>query len=325
MPSLLSIDLPNGDHAALARRFLDRTHELMALGDRMLTWPVAGLLDEVSRRWAAQRDIPYKDEIARIDAMAGRRGAWFASLNYEWGCAAAILDADDGTPILGRVLDWPFPRLGEMAMIVNSGGPAGNFSHVTWPGCVGALQASAPGRFAAVLNNAPHTSFGLGPVVGQAAGWLADKKRWWRSQGMPPALLLRQVCETAPDFAAARHMLKETALCRPCIFTIVGVHPGEHAVIQRSIEGTAVNPARAVTNHWLDPGLPGDLGPNFSERRLEGLRQSIKAGDYFRWLQPPVLNAFSRLAVEMHPASGMLRAQGWDGKKPATALFESHA
>jgi hypothetical protein len=34
-------------------------------------------------------------------------------------------------------------------------GPAGEYHNITWPGYVGILTASAPGRFAAAINQAP--------------------------------------------------------------------------------------------------------------------------------------------------------------------------
>ncbi len=60
-----------------------------------------------------------------------------------------------GAPVLRRTLDWPFRGLGKCVEIAWQSGPAGEFYNVTWPGPVGVLSAMAPGRFCAVINQAP--------------------------------------------------------------------------------------------------------------------------------------------------------------------------
>ena len=294
---------------------------LVRMGDRMLTPPLVYALDALSRRWARHRDIPYRDEIARIDAQLGRPGAWFANLNYEWGCSATVLSDGDAPPVLARVLDWPFPRLGELAVVAHCRGKAGAWTNITWPGCVGVLQANAPGRFAASINQAPHRSFGLGRYVGLVLGWLYGRTHWLRTQGVPPVLLLRQVMEEEPDYAAALKRLTEADVAAPVIFTLVGTKPDDYAIIQKSFAGTVVRHAKAVTNCWLDGHLPGDLGGNDAPARLRKLEQFRAAGDGFRWLRPPVLNQDSRLAVELCPTTGVMRVQGLNGTQPVTAVL----
>lgn len=319
------ITLPDSDHAALAAALPQQAHELLQSGDAMLSAPLVALLDAITARWARHRTIPFRDEITRIAAQLGRRGTWFANLNYEWGCSAAVLHDAAGKPMLARVLDWPFPRLGELAGIVHCQSSAGAWTNITWPGCVGVLQANAPGRFAASVNQAPRRSFGLGRYLGLVAGWLYGRKHWLTTQGVPPLLLLRQVMETAPDYAAALTMLETTPVAAPVIFTLVGTQPDEYAIIQKSLAGTVVRHASCVTNCWLDEHLPGDLGANDAPARLRQLTSSMALGDQFRWLQPPVLNQDSRLAVEMSPAQGFVRAQGWNGTQPVTAVCTSSA
>ena len=229
---------------------------------------------------------------------------------------------ENGAPMLARVLDWPFKQMGKLAVSVDCRSSAGSWRHITWPGCVGVLQGLAPGRFAAAINQAPRRSFGMGAYAGYVAGWLAARLDCWRSRGIPPLLLLRQVMETAPDYAAALQRLVEADVSVPVIVTLAGVREGEYAVIQKSLAGTVVRQAKAVTNCWLDPHLPGDLGMNQAPIRLAKLQESLAAGDNFRWLQPPVLNHESRLAVEMCPATGVFRAQGWEDGQPVTTLLE---
>lgn len=314
------VTLPDSDHAALAAALPQRAQELLQCGDAMLTAPLVTLLDAVTERWARHRPIPFRDEITRIAAQLGRRGTWFANLNYEWGCSAAVLDDAAGKPMLARVLDWPFPRLGELAAIVHCQSSVGSWTNITWPGCVGVLQANAPGRFAASINQAPRRSFGMGRYLGLVAGWLHARKNWLTTQAVPPLLLLRQVMETAPDYAAALSLLEKTPVAAPVIFSLVGTQPDDYAIIQKSTAGTVVRHARCVTNCWLDENLPGDLGANDAPARLRKLSSSMALGDQFRWLQPPVLNQDSRLAVEMSPTEGFVRVQGWNGTQTVTAV-----
>ncbi len=318
-----SFSLPEADHAALAAQQLRAARALLAVGDARFSRPLVAGMDWLSERWAHERNLPFNDEIALIAGLLGRRGAWFANLNYEWGCSAGVIATPSGAPLLARVLDWPLRQMGSLAVVVDCRSEAGAWRHVTWPGCVGVLQGLAPGRFAAAINQAPRRSFGLGPHVGYAMGWLAARLRCWRSQGVPPLLLLRQIMATAPNYANALQRLTEATVSVPVIFTLVGVRAGEYAVIQKSLAGTVVRQATAVTNCWLDAHLPGDLGMNQAPVRLAKLQESLAVGDNFRWLQPPVLNHESRLAVEMCPATGLFRAQGWEDGRPVTALFES--
>lgn len=325
LPKLRVTHLPDGHHAALAARYPDAALDLLAIGDQLLSQPVVKLLDYGAERWARSRDIPFREEIEQISAQVQRRGAWFANLNYEWGCSAGVLSNSAGAPVLVRVLDWPFPRMGELATIVHCPSPQGAWSHVTWPGCVGVLQANAPQRFAAVINQAPCCSFGLGQYAGRAVGWLHSKWRWVQSQGIPPVLLLRQVMMSAPDFSAALQLLTDAVVAAPVIFTLVGTQPEDYAIIQKSYAGTVVRREKAVSNCWLNPELPGDLGANDAPARLRKLQQTLAAGAGLRWLQSPVLNKDSRLAVELCPAEGSMIVQGLFGVDAVTERYHFQA
>jgi len=320
LPELQRFSLDESNHALLAAQQLDAVRALLMVADRRFGRPLVAGMDWLSEHWALDRDVPFRDEISQIAKLLGRRGAWFANLNYEWGCSAGVIATRE--PLLVRVLDWPFKQMGKLAVVVDCRGPAGAWRHVTWPGCVGVLQGMAPGRFAAAINQAPRRSFGLGPYAGYVTGWVAARLDCWRSRGIPPLLLLRQVMDTAPDYATALQRLAASAVSVPVIFTLVGTREGEYAVVQKSLAGTVVRQATAVTNCWLDGHLPGDLGMNHAPLRLAKLQESLSAGDNFRWLQPPVLNHESRLAVEMCPATGLFRARGYEDIQPVTVLLD---
>ena len=80
-----------------------------------------------------------------------------------------------------------------------------------------------------------------------------------------------------------------------------------------------------MTNHWLTPSLgPGDRGIA-SEQRLQDMRALLAAapgGPLFDWVRPPVLNRFTRLAVEANAATGRLAVQGYERDGPVTEILQ---
>src|SRR5262245_17805801 len=141
-------------HAMIGR---DRAR---ALNRDCVTWlpaPVRTLLpvmDALTRVWMQRSRSPYVADVAAIVAALGLPGVWFLNGSYEWGCTAVARD-EDGAPWLARTLDWPYPGLGRHLEIARMRGAAGEFFNVAWPGYAGVLTASAPGRFAAAINQAP--------------------------------------------------------------------------------------------------------------------------------------------------------------------------
>ena len=150
-------DVPAG---GLVRYAIEGGERARALRDDCVTWlprPAAWLLpamDAATRRWLARSRSPYIAEVEAIAAALDLPGIWFLNGSYQWGCTALARD-QGGAPWLARTLDWPFPGLGRHLEITRMRGPAGPFDNVTWPGFVGTLTASAPGRFAAAINQAP--------------------------------------------------------------------------------------------------------------------------------------------------------------------------
>ena len=141
-----------------------------ALRDECIRWlprVAAGLLpaiDSVTRRWLLQSHSSYADEVKAIAAELDFSGIWFLNGCYQWGCTALAREKS-GAPWIARTLDWPFPGLGRHVEIALMRGSAGEFYNVTWPGYVGVLTASAPGRFAACINQAPNVAANLAPLA----------------------------------------------------------------------------------------------------------------------------------------------------------------
>ena len=243
----------------------------------------------------------------------GRPGAIAFSLSYEWGCTARAF-ADDGPPVLLRVLDWPFHGIGRLIEVVRLSGPAGDWITATWPGVIGVLHGAAPGRFAIALNQAPERRSGIGRVP----DWIASKHRFLRQPGLPPAHLLRQVFETAPDYAAARRMLSEAPVAAPVIFTLTGAHAGESCTIER-IEDSAQITEAVATNHFtteLGQGAWRERGIDSTARRAAAV--ALTAPPEVDALAPPILNDLTRLALTLD-ATGRLAVAGYEGAEQVTA------
>jgi hypothetical protein len=161
---------------------------------------------------------------------------------------------------------------------------------------------------------------------------------------IPPDQLLRHVFEVCPDFNSARLLLEQTPIARPAIYTLVGCAPHERCVIERTeTECIARDEDTCTANDWTPPrpGWEGRIGIRHlllisfaeaaarSRARCEALARSSSALStrHLDWLREPVLNPYTRLAVTMSPARGILRVAGYDRvgsdlPEPVTQLRE---
>jgi len=237
--------------------------------------------------------------------------------------------------VLARTLDWPFPGMGRHLVVAQQTGPAGDFWNVTWPGAVGVLTATAPGRFAATINLAPLRRRTRGTLLLAADYLLNAISTFVRVRHAPPEHVLRQVFETAPDYRAAKEMLCRIPVARPVLFSLAGTNTDESCCIEREettarvIEGEIV-----VANDWKEPQ------PNWEERtisklweinsknRCAALTERIATRRRpFDWVSPPVLNWATRVAVEMS-TDGLLRvvgfepSHGWEPAVQATNILD---
>ena len=112
------------------------------------------------------------------------------------------------------------------------------------------------------------------------------------------------------------------------IFTLVGCEHGERCVIERTEEGFASRVEdTSAANDWLESKPPWEarvcatrLLTSSPEEAPQQLRPARGARAWpqpfgerdFAWVRPPVLNPFTRIAVEMCPASGTLRVAGYE-------------
>lgn len=283
-------------------------------------YPAAALRfgDRVSRRWLERSRNPYLGEIDRIADRIGRPGVYFFSVNYEWGCTCRVgRAADHDAPRLVRVLDWRTPGLGREIVAAKVAGRAGPYVSLTWPGYTGVLQALAPGRFAAAINQAPmrHLGGGLLPT-----DWLVNRWRVWNSDARPAAHVLREVFDDAGDYREARRRLIETPIAAPAIFSLAGLADGETCVIERTETEASIHEGdHAAANHWQTRGWTGrHRGLDSAGRAAQMAATDAPIDPLFPWLKPPVLNPLTRLAMVASPADGRLVAQGFEADGPAT-------
>jgi hypothetical protein len=315
------------------RHVIDGRARARSLRDECLAWlPRAARLmlpavDAMTRQWLLRSASPYVTEIAAIAAALDYSGIWFLNGCYQWGCTALARE-EAGMPWLARTLDWPFHGLGRHVEIARMRGPAGAFDTVTWPGFVGVLTGSAPGRFAACINQAPLRRRTRHPWL-RVSDIGLNAVATGRIRFIPPDHLLRQVFETCGNFDEARHRLESTPVARPVIYTLAGCRRGERCVIERTEQSfESREEDTGAANDWLRarPAWEARVSSrymftrSYEEAAARNLsrKQELAAwtGEFahgtFAWVTPPVLNPFTRLAVEMCPGKGVLRAVGFE-------------
>jgi hypothetical protein len=274
---------------------------------------------------------PYVGEIAAVASALGFPGIWFLNNSYQWCCTALAREVD-AAPWLVRTLDWPCDGLGRHVEVARMGDPAGEFFNVTWPGFVGVLTAMAPGRFAAAINQAPlrrRTRHRWLRPVDLAANAVAT---FARVRHMPPDHLLRLAFETCASFAEARRLLETVPVARPVIFTLAGCAGGECCLIERTEEGYATHDEAVAANDWRhgdaawEARVGGDIlfTATFEQAAANSRARRDALADWrgrfptrsFEWVAAPVLNPYTRVAVEMCARVGALRVVGYERAAP---------
>ncbi len=297
----------------------ERTRALLDLATRHIPHPLLRVGDAVSRHWLVKSRNPYLAEIDAVAAWLKRPGAYYFTVNYEWGCTCRVAPAEDhASARLVRVLDWHTPGLGRYVVAADVTAPAGRYVGLTWPGYTGVLQALAPGRFATAINQAPMRKLGGGF---RATDWAANRVRVWRRDHLPAAHLLREVFETAATYAEARRRLAATPIAAPAIFSLAGLDPGDTCVIERTEDEASVHDGpRTAANHWQAHGWTGHgRGVDSHGRARSMTAMTVTLDPSFAWVAPPVLNPMTRLVMVASPSEGRLVAQGYEADGPATA------
>jgi hypothetical protein len=295
----------------------DRAHALLDLATHRVPAAALRQLDRVSRAWLEKWENAHLGEIDKVARMLDRPGAYFFSVNYEWGCTCRVAPSPDHTSArLVRVLDWKTPGLGRNVVLAKVTAPAGLYLTLTWPGYTGVLTAMAPGRFSVALNQAP-----MRKSVGYYyLDWAANRRRVWNMPHPTPAHLLRRVCDEARTFADARDLLRSVPVSTPAIYSLAGLKPTEAVVIERTeTEARLHEGANVAANHWQSAGWTGHTrGEDSAARAAMMHRLAPRLEPDFSWLAAPILNFGTRLAMVSDAARGRLVAQGFEDGKPAT-------
>lgn len=298
----------------------DRINALLDESGERIPPMAVKMADAASRRWLKRWHEPYLTEIDRISARLGRPGAYFLNVSYEWGCTSSAGPSPDlRSARLMRVLDWPDRGLGRYIVAAHVNGDAGSWLTLTWPGYTGVLQAVAPGRFAAALNQAPMEN-GVGLF---ALDWVVNRLRVWKQPHLTAAHLLRQVFERARHFAEAKAMLVETPIAVPTIYVLAGLARDEACVIERlSNSAYIIDGPACAANGWQSPHFFGHPRGEDNAERLACMRSADSSLDgEFAWLRPPILNRRTRLVFVADASSGSAVAQGFEVEGPATGVL----
>lgn len=301
---------------------LPRAHGLLELATKGVPPRVLRALDRVSRKWLVRNANAHLAEIDAIALKLARPGAYFLSVNYEWGCTCRVGPGPDHQSArLIRVLDWRTPGLGRNIVAAKVNGAGGPFVTLTWPGYTGVLQAMAPGRFSAALNQAPMRRAGGGFL---ALDWAMNKRRVWRMPHGTPAHLLRDVFEQARSYADARKMLIDTPIAAPAIFSLAGIAPGDTCVIERMEERAHVHDGAGVAaNNWQAAGWQGRSRGNDSAGRASTMASvALEFDETLPWLREPILNARTRLVMIADAKLGRFIAQGYEADGAATTVLK---
>jgi acid ceramidase len=221
--------------------------ELQATYQRDLGLP-ASLVAELSRPvigeayWNEMVGIAEQAKVPIGDVVCGNL-YYDALKSVLMGCTAFAVDTPEG-PLHARNLDWwtENDALRRYTMLTRfTGGAAGEFSSVGWPGFTGVFSAMAPGRFAVTLN----------AVISDEPVRAAS----------PVVFLLRQVLEEAADFRTALRLLSTVPVASDSLLLLTGVRLGEMVVIERTPTRSKVrfseNGCIFVTNDYraLETGL----------------------------------------------------------------------
>jgi hypothetical protein len=329
------IEAGRGGSAALVEAMPREAAALLAtaLHAHALLPPLARLGDLVSRRWLERHRNPYRSEIAAIAQRLGRPGVYLLNCVYEWACStSAGPDPSGEGGRMIRVLDWGMRGIGRYVVVARHETAAGTYLAATWPGYAGVLTGMAPGRFSAALNQAPREHLTRAPLAND----VARRLRMLRHGGLPPAHLLRQVFEAAPDYERAVAMLMDphVAVAMPALMTLSGTAPHEAAIIELAGHRRALHRAQredawilGVANGWVSPwsGTPrlhahlrrrGETphANNAERRRLVcALQQGAFAGAAA--LPVPVLNAHTVLVAVANARRGTLTVEALDASQ----------
>ncbi len=320
LPGILVCDVGANFPMEIAECVGEQGYELLSTATEKVPSAVLRLLDRVSRHWLVRNNSLYLEEIEALANLSRSPGLYYLNLDYEWGCTTAARPGRNGHgAVLQRTLDWNVNGIGRHIVAARIANPLGNWVSLTWPAFTGVIQAFAPGRFAAAINQpTPARRFGVRPL-----DRLLAKTRVWGSRSIQPIHLLRRVFETAPDYATARAVLETTPITTPVIFTLAGIHADQTIVIERRPAQARIIDDAFAANEWrANEWRSGQHAAFQNAARLAAMRRTSADWDLsLGWVGWPLLNDETRLAMMADPANGHLLARGYEAGKAATKIL----
>ena len=319
------VDIPYVDATvsgplAVAEAEAGRFQAILGAGRQHYGRLAIGVGDTISRAWLGRQNSRLAAEIDAIDDAAGKSGAWLLNLSYEWSCTtgAGPDPSGEGNRML-RTLDWPLDGLGETIVVAKFKDTAGPYFNITWPGFVGVVTAMAPGRFSAAINQPPFRKWTRSCWF----DWALNRGRLLTRKAPPPTHLLRDVFDSCATYDEAKERLTETPLAMPAFITLSGTAPGQSCLIEREETAATVhNGPTACANHWLSRNIPGHYRGIDSPGRLDLMSSSRDSTeDGFDWVQAPILNETTRIAVVANALTGKLLVRGYERDGPVTTDF----
>lgn len=224
-------------------------------------------------------------------------------------CSSVSCTLPDGSPALGRNLDWTIPEgVGRYTVVVRFHRKRESYVSVGVVGLVGVLSAMRPGHWAMTLNQAP--AHALPAQLMQT----------------PVCHRLRAVCDGFGSFRTVVRRLEDLQTMTPFFAHVIGVNAGEQVVVngfgretcrRRSVKGALIQ-----TNHfgheefrhlnrpdeWVDTW--GQEWVSDSEERYQALERRLRilprnlreVADKLR--RKPVTHDGTIQSMVFHPASG---------------------
>lgn len=307
---------------------LDASTRTFGLASRMTSFFALPYADYRSHKWLSKNNNPFLFEIESIADIVDQPGVYALNLSYEWGCTGGAYRSETGVSML-RVLDWPFPEMGQHVVIALHSGKAGDYYNVTWPGFTGMLNGMAPNRFCAAINQAPMRKHGSPYVV----DWLKNRMITDQEHGLPPTHLLRMVFERAKNYDEAKEMLSDTRVALPSIFMLSGTKAGEGCIIER-LENTAevielgARQQLPAANHFTsslttvgDGWRPRTEDSHLRYKQAEEILGHELDAPHFEWLRGPIISHLTRLCCACDASSGKLVVQGYEGVSAVTEPY----
>lgn len=289
-------------------------------------------LDRLGRNWLGRNDAGYMSEIDAVARHTNLPGAYILNLAYEVDllCTCNITEQEGQGPLMQRTLDWGFTTMGSTVLVAERAGMCGNYYDVTWPAMAGSLTVLCPGRFAIALNQAPmDLLYGKRESTAKLFNTL---RGLFRSGRTPPLQLVRKICDSARDFDGAIALLRNALVTKECLISLVGPSAGQMARIEIGKNGgvpIVTMGAGAFANDWIvhDPRwLPRPCADGFPNSKEENdlraaMIQKYKSAPnqtHFGWLEAPILNKYTAIAVEISVRDNSLRLIGFEKEKAVT-------